>query len=272
MVFPLIAIMNKKSASCFGALFFACLLAPIKVAAQEAATPLEIGIGVSALRFDYREFGSNGKILDRELGGIPGMSARIAQRRADWEWETAGSYHAGRVNYTGQTNYGVPLNTVTNESIGDASFRLGHSLDSAPAIMPYAGIGYHYWARDILATASASGLYEVYQWPYLWVGGKLLAFERQGARLMLDFGLLRPLHVTLDVHAPSTQIRVFPESKTGFRMSMTSDFQLASNLRMTITPYAENWELGRSPAVNGTYEPDSSTRNAGLDLKLNWTL
>jgi hypothetical protein len=267
----LTACRKHKSASGFGALFSILLLAPLVAGAQETVSPLELGVGIAAVRFDYREFGNNDKILNRELGAIPGLSLRLGQRRSDWEWEAAGSFHYGRANYTGQDNYGVPLSTITNETLGDASLRLGHWFNASLPFMPYAGFGYHYWGRDIFSTATVSGLYEVYRWHYLWLGGKLLAYEQNGSRLLLDLSLIRPINTSLDVYVSSTQTRVCPVGKNGFRLSMVSDIPLTSSLRMEITPYAENWEFGRSPpTANGTYEPVSSTRNAGLDLKLNW--
>jgi hypothetical protein len=272
MVSSLTASLHNKSASGIGALFSILLLAPLAANAQGTVSPLEIGGGISALRFDYREF-DKGRIINRELGGIPGLSLRLGQRRNDWEWEAAGIYHYGRVNYTGEDNHGVPLSTTTNESIGDTALRFGYWLDNNDTFMPYAGLGYHYWGRDIHSIGTVSGLYEVYRWPYFWLGGKLLAYERNGSRVMLDFGLVRPLHTTLDVYVYSTHTRLAPVGKNGFRLSLISDIPLTTSLRMTLTPYAENWEFGRSPSTaNGIYEPISSTRNGGLDLKLNWKL
>jgi hypothetical protein len=247
------------------------LLAPLAAEAQETVSPLEVGVGVSALRFDYREFGDNGRILNRELGGVPGVSLRLEQQRDDWEWEAAGSFHYGSVHYSGEDNHGDPLSTTTNETLGDVSLRLGSWFNASLPFEPYAGFGYHYWGRDIYSTGTVSGLYEVYRWHYLWLGGKLLAYEQNGSSLMLDFGLVRPFHTTLDVFSLNT--RVYPVGKNGFRLSMISNIPFTSNVSMAITPYAENWEFGRSPPdANGNLEPDSSTRDVGLDLKLNWKL
>jgi hypothetical protein len=270
---------NKKSASGFGALFFAFLIIiPVEgIASSMAPASLKAEVGVSALRFDYAEFDDNGRVLDKEMGGIPGLSIKLSLRQAAWEWETAGSFHGGQVPYTGQTNSGVPYNTRTDESIGDVSIRLGRWFGDRVPVMPFVGIGYRRWDRNILPNSLGS-LFESYRWTYVWAGSKIMTYQKGASNFILDVGLLKPVKPELRVDFRNTynvEPVVYPEGKIGLRVLLTSNLALSKRAGLTIEPYYEFWELGRSPNVTDgavtVYEPASKTRNMGLNLRLGWT-
>ncbi len=283
MVCLLNAMMNNKSTGFLGALLFAFLVLLCGNAGAEESAPYKTEIGISALRFDYREFDDAGRILDKEVGGIPGLSAKIGQRLPAWEWEATGSYHYGRVDYNGHINSlgSPPYSTQTDEKIGDISLRIGHWFDGRYPAMPYAGIGYRRWDRDILP-GSVNGLFESYRWKYLWLGIKQSLLPRQEAsQFMLDIGLLKPLNPEMRIDFEGTypvSPVVYPESKIGVRMMLTSSTVISKNMRLSIEPYYEYWKLGRSPTVfylipNGLLqaaEPASRTSNFGLNLRLGW--
>lgn len=230
-------------------------------------------IGFSALRFQYDEFDDAGRVLDTELGMIPGVSFKLGQSLSAWEWELLGSYHRGQVDYTGQTNLGNPYNTRTGETISDVALRLGHWFDARYSWMPYAGFGYRRWDRNILP-GTVNGLFESYRWSYGWLGTKVTVLQQGQAQVVLDAGLLKPFAADMHVDfmgaynaAPVLQ----PESRLGLRMMLTSKLALAQNMHVTLEPYFEYWSLGRSPTVtqNGisVYEPTSKTNNAGFNLR-----
>jgi opacity protein-like surface antigen len=267
----------KKSASSLGALFFALsasLAAFSGNASGAESVVFKAEIGVSLLRFDYREYNDSGRILDSEVGGIPGISLKAGQRITDWEWETAGSYHRGQVSYTGQTNLGAPYNTQTDETIGDVSLRAGYWFRTKYPVMPYLGIGYRRWDRDILP-GSVNGLFESYRWKYLWLGLKQSLITQPGpSQFMLDVGLLKPINpeMRLDFKGvyPVSPV-VYPESKIGLRIAMPASFAFSRDSQITLEPYYEYWRLGRSPIVTSgvvsVYEPASNTKNVGLNLR-----
>lgn len=282
MVCPLKAIVNNKSASGTGALFlcaFPLLIASDAWGAEPAAVKAEIGI--SALRFDYRESDDAGRVLDKELGTIPGLSVKVGQRFPAWEWESAGSYHRGQVPYNGQTDLGSPYSTRTDEYIGDISLRLGRWFDGRYPTMPYAGIGYRRWDRDILP-GSLNGLFESYRWSYLWLGLKQsLAPQQSSSQLFLDAGLLKPINPEIHIDFKGTypvSPTVYPQSNLGLRLMLTSSIALSKDMRMTMEPYYEYWKLGRSPSVSTpvstgiltVHEPASRTSNFGLNLRFGW--
>jgi hypothetical protein len=269
-----------KSASCFGALFFVGLLVvPAEnMAASMEPVSLKTEIGFSAMRFKYEEFNDTGGILDKEQGGIPGLTLRLGLRHSDWEWETSGSYYQGQIPYAGQTNFGVPYNTRTDEKIGDISLRLGHWFGESHPSMPFIGIGYRRWDRSILP-GTLGGLFESYRWKYLWTGSKFLAYQDSASNFILDVGLLRPLHPEMRVDfrgSYNVEPVVNPAGKLGVRMLLTSNLALSKSTGLAIEPYYEYWELGRSPTVTAgavtVYEPASQTHNIGINLRLGWTL
>lgn len=261
---------TSKSASCFGALFFVLVFTQIGSAAevvQPAALTAEIG--VSALRFNYAEYKDDGTTWDKELGNIPGLSFKLGQRYSAWEWEGMASYHYGRVDYTGQTNLGVPYNTHTAEEIGDVALRLGRWFDASYAIMPYAGLGYRRWDRDI-RPASLAGLFESYRWTYAWLGAKIITFQQGASNLMLDIGWIKPLDPVMQVGTYHASLN--PESRDCLRLMLTSHLALSENTTLILEPYFECWQLGRSPSVTTggitLYEPASKTKNLGFNLRL----
>ncbi len=250
--------------------------------AAEASQPgaFTAEFGVSAQRFYYTEYSDAGTTLDRELGGIPGLSFRFGQRLTDWEWESSASYHYGRVAYTGQTQAGVPYNTQTDEGVGDVALRLGRWFGERYPIMPYAGLGYRRWDRNIQPGA-AGGLFESYRWGYAWLGAKVIAYQRDTSNLVVDIGWIKPIDPAIYVDfrgayniAPSLNLA----SQDGLRLMLTSHTALPGNITLILEPYFEYWQLGRSPNVTyrdsvtnrniTVYEPASKTKNLGVNLRL----
>ncbi|MBI3479444.1 MAG: hypothetical protein HY016_03670 [Nitrosomonadales bacterium] len=265
--------------SVWGALLFALLITPVYGGAPSLppdSTSAEIGISV--LRFNYAEYGDGGTLMDQELGTVPGLSFRFTHRRSGLETEGVASYHYGSVNYTGQSTLGAPAATTTNESIGDVALRLGYWLDTAYPVMPYAGIGYHGWDRNILPVGNVSGLLESYRWAYMWLGAKLLAYQQDTSSLAFDLGWIRPITPLMDVDYYNA--RVYPSGGNGLRLLMTSHWALDNNTALILEPYIEYWSLGRSPNVATSqgcspnpppciiHEPESDTRNFGLNMRL----
>ena len=265
----------QKSASVSGALFFALALVATECLAKDLQPDvLAAEAGVSALRFDYAECQDNGSLLDREFGGIPGFSLRLTQRVSEWEWEEDASYHFGRVPYTGQTNAGEPYDTKTDEDILDTAVRLGRWLGGWA--MPYAGLGYRRWDRDILP-GSINGLFESYRWKYFWLGSKFVAYQQEATDVILDIGWIRPIDPVLYVDFRGTynvEPKLMPESLDGLRLMLTARLAIFEKGALMLEPYFEYWRLGRSPVVISggisVYEPESKTKNIGLNLRFGW--
>ncbi len=265
--------MSKKGANFLGALFFIVLMLYGRAAvAEEPVMAMEVGISV--LRFNYSEFSDVGNNLDTELGGIPGGVIKATFNQNNWGVEGVASYHQGQVNYTGQTNFGVPYNTNTDEKIGDMALRLGRWFETRLPVMPFVGLGYRRWDRDILP-ATLGGLFESYQWEYGWIGSKVVLANNTTSQHVLDIGLLKPIQPEMDIDfkgAFNASPRVYPESQLGLRVLLTSNMRLTREVYVVAEPYYEYWQLGRSPMVtqNGiaVYEPKSKTKNVGLNVRV----
>ena len=240
---------------------------------------LDVGtveFGFSVLDFDYAEFKDDGiSTFSKELGKIPGLSFRLAQRHAAWEWEGAASYHYGRVDYIGHTQAGAPHYTRTDEEISDFALRLGRWSDGPLGnypVMPYVGWGYRIWNRDILPTARVSGLFESYRWNYAWLGAKIVAYQQGASNLMLDVGWIKPIGPIMDIKGAYNNPRLHLKSRDGVRLMLTSSVALPKNTMLILEPYYEYWQLGRSPEVIAAgftiYEPASKTRNLGVNIRL----
>lgn len=230
------------------------------------------------LRFNYAEYNPAGNVLDKEQGVMPGLSFRFAQRRyawgGAWEWEGLAGYHHGRVDYTGQTQSGVPYNTNTDEEISDFALRMGRWFEGSYPVMPYAGLGYRRWDRDILP-AGLGGLFESYRWKYAWLGAKILAYQQETSNLTLDIGWIKPIDPEMLVDfrgAYNATPRLKLGSRAGLRLMLTSHLTIRENTTLIMEPYYEYWQLGRSPLITtggiSVLEPASKTRNFGFNLRI----
>jgi hypothetical protein len=105
--------------------------------------------------------------------------------------------------------------------------------------------------------------------------------QQSSSQLFLDVGLLKPINPEMHIDFKGTYSVapvVYPESKLGLRVMLTSSMALARNTRITMEPYYEYWKLGRSPSVStpvsagilSVYEPASRTSNFGLNLRFGW--
>ncbi|MCR4302772.1 MAG: hypothetical protein NUV63_00905 [Gallionella sp.] len=275
----MISCIARKSAGGLGALFFVFLLSSTGNAADDLqSADVAAEFGFSMTRFRYAEFNDTGSVLDTEQGVIPGLSFRLAQRPLawgrSWEWEGLAGYHYGRVDYTGQTQSGVPYNTRTGEEISDYALRIGSWFEGSYPVMPYAGLGYRRWDRDILP-ASLGGLFESYRWKYAWLGTKIVAYQRDASNLTLDIGWIKPVDPVLHVDfrgAYNVSPRLNPGSRDGLRLMLTSRSALPENATLILEPYFEYWKLGRSPSLTTggitVHEPASRTNNFGFNLRL----
>lgn len=256
-----------------GALFFVLLQVFVNSAKAEDHQ-LMAAVGISAVRFHYQEFSEVGRILDTEQGGILGGVLVLRGQMNNWTLEGSGSFHTGTVPYVGQTNLGTPYNTRTYETLMDMALRVGYWIDTRYPVMPFVGMGYRRWDRDILP-GTLGGLFESYRWPYYWTGIKVALGESTPVRHQFDLGLIKPIHPEMTINfkgAFNASPRVFPASKVGWRLSFTSTLELSNTSQLTLMPFYEYWALERSPLVsqNGVdvYEPASKTNNVGVNVRI----
>lgn len=253
-----------KSARCLGALLFGGLLVFSEGAIANAQN-LKAGIGLSVVRFHYQEFNDAGSLLDTEQGGIPGLTLKLEWKNTTWVIESVASFHEGKVTYTGQTSFGAPYNTLTNEKVTDVALRVGKWFDARYPVMPYLGVGYHHWDRNILP-GTIAGLFETYHWPYIWCGSQVRVAKEKSSQHLLEVGLLLPIKPQMQ--AVNYSPILYPESSLGLRGGVKSNFTLTQKTQITIEPFYEYWNLGRSPVSNSWYEPASKTHNVGINVQI----
>lgn len=244
-------------------------------------------VDFSLMNFDYREY-EDGRLLDRESGGIPGVVFHLTGAIGRWDLGGRFSWHAGEVVYDGQTTTGIPIRTHTQENILDTSVRIERRFDSvaSPGLALYGGFGYRYWGREIRPTYTSSGqavdgLFEMYRWKYFFFGGKAAVYRTGRSRWSLDARLLRPYRPTLEVDqmGPYDTVMLALGARTGWRVAVPWEYRLNAHTHWVFEPYAEAWDVGRSPdeplTQNGVqvddktiHEPRSTTRNLGIAVGL----
>ena len=246
--------------------------------------------------FDYREYDDTGRLLDRESGGIPGIVFDLTGSMGRWALGGRFSWHTGDVLYDGQTTTGLPIRTRTEENIVDSSVRIERRLGSAASsgLTLYGGVGYRYWGREIRPTYTSGGqavdgLFEMYRWKYFFLGGKTAVYRSGRSHLGLDARVMRPYRPTIEVDQGGRYDAVTLDlgERTGWRLGLPLEYRVDERTGMVVEPYAEAWNLGRSPVATLTqqgvparclvnniimdcaiYEPRSTTRTLGLTVGL----
>lgn len=245
------------------------------LSATAAANSIAAEIGVSTSKFRYAELGADGAVLDTEQGSLNGLNFRLTKNTGSFEVEASGRYQRGQVDYAGKTNLGAPHFTRTHEAIDDLSLRAGWWLGSTQALMPYVGLGLRDWERDIAPTTNVGGLNENYRWKYAWVGAKVMAYQRETSHVIVDIGAIKPMRPVIDTDFKGSfnaAPRVYPVSRSGLRVLLTSRWALTNQVSLIAEPFLEYWYLHRSPSVTTgnltIHEPASETKNYGLSLRL----
>jgi len=251
-----------------------------------ATQTFNLGVGFDAMYFDYREFNGDDVLLDKETGPMPGLHLSGTLQWENWYSELVYEYHLGRVEYEGQTQNGDPLTTDTEEDIVDLSVIVGRhfGVPSRYRSAVYAGLGYHYWERNILPTSTVAGLLETYEWSYALLGVKLSFLRSTTNGLLLDLRVRRMLDATMEVdflgfmNWDTTTLNLGED--WSYRLGLPYILSLGHNASLTIEPYISTWFIERSDTREITsgglpltpvrlviHEPRSETTNVGISLR-----
>lgn len=268
---------------CFGAcLLVLALLVPTMGWGSDGEYPSFTGeAAVSLMHFDYREYRDNGSLLDRENGYLPGVSFSLARAVGGWEAMGRVSHHGDTIDYSGETEAGVPVQTSTSEKLTDISLQLGKDEafgEGTPAKL-YGGIGHRQWRRDIHSTATVRGLLENYRWSYVFLGALASLAQKDSFILALDMRLTRTVNPTIHVDFGGVydSAMLSLKEKSGFRISLPATLPQANGLQLRIEPFWEEWHFGRSNtesitrngvSVGTVFEPRSESRAYGVNIGL----
>ena len=237
-------------------------------------TQHHMNLVLSGSYFDYREYSSTQRELNRESGFIPGLGLEWQNNNRFLTIKASGLFQENQVKYDGAIQSGQSYQTNTDETLRHFSFSISPAV-IAP-VVPRAGFGHWYWERHILpgsiiatnGTQPVIGLLEEYQWPYFEVGvdlflDKIFTSSHFHYKQLLTLSWTKPLNAKMEVFLPNHQITVEPTSKTGYYLSYgIQKGALAFSL------YHRRWNLGQSPIVSNIFEPASETKITGLNLKL----
>jgi hypothetical protein len=251
--------------------------------AQEPPLRWEAQVKMALMYFRYEEF-EDGRVLDREIGYLPGVSAGFGRVSGPWGAFGELAVNVGTADYTGETtgaHPGIPVTTKTSERIFNAHARLERwsSRDAQWRAAGYAGLGYRGWNRDVSGTRIgnifAMGVAEYYETAYWMIGAKA-ASGPEASQWTLDLRLQRTLRPQIRIEStPSSDAltlrlgeRTTPAASLGWQSRNESGSVL------TLELFFEQWEFGRSPPALETlsgvptgfvvHEPESRTRSYGL--------
>jgi len=252
------------------------------------ASDFSFEIGADVKQFNYQEFDDDNVILDEEHGTLPGVALGLEWQWPSWFLSVDSSMLSGTVDYSGFTQSsnpsldGIPVNTTTDTFIIDSLLTSGYRFgsDKRNYSSLYAGLGYHFWYRGIRDGSDVqgnpvSGLDEYYSWIYAALGGKwaMLNTQRVGGSVNLQarHNLAGQMSLTLPGR---DQMDFTLGNDWSMRLSVPFQYYISKQSSLTLQPYYETWNLGKSdiveetingaPTGNAYLEPRSETRNFGI--------
>jgi len=238
-----------------------------------------ISIAPSFLQFDYTEYSTSNRALDREVGWIPGIQfVGSTNITAYLRIEFNISAYQGVVDYTGRTNQGIAHQTRTDETLSHQGVRLISSL--TPRADLFLCAQSREWQRDIRDNKGVFGPFEKYTWHELSAGTEAVLSKNTEQQWRVEIGVLKIINPELfvdlsRVNAGTAHLSLGEEF--GGRVKLTWIYILSNPWTMNVNMYVERWNFGSSDLQrtnNGATlvsEPRSETRNAGGQLALLYT-
>lgn len=248
---------------------------------------IDLTVAGDLLAFQYREFDTSDRELNREDGTLPGLRLTLRGSGQRYFARADISIHDGSVDYDGETQRGRSFETDTDTRLVSASAELGGWVGARPGRW---GAFLHFarrqWDRDIQGRGDVQGLFEEYRWTEAGAGVRriwpmatdsvwrheftAMAFAvTDGA---IDVALSRLVGSDLD------DVTLSLGNEYGARLRYTAIRPLAAGRSFWIEPYYEYWEFGRSNtrpvtsngAVTGgaVTEPRSESQRFGVAIGL----
>ncbi len=253
---------------------FVILLSSVNVNADEISVLAQLGLHT----FQYREFDTDGSILDREDGNLRGFRFGLEvtgeQNRLLLDIES----HGGEVDYEGHlqdliTSELTPFNTTTEERINLYRLTLARHIGRNSALR--LGLGKRVWERQIAGSVEAevASVNETYQWSYVSPGFSYAWQSPTQLRIEFRADVMR---------AVSDSLYVDVEGWPNFTLDLGRiwGWRLETGLRTRPSPsglafqldvYREYWDIARGPikevsGLGAFLEPASLTAINGLRL------
>jgi len=241
---------------------------------------LSTTLGASLMNLDFKEFDQQDDRLVRESGWLPGVEAGLAARKHRAQARFRVSHYRGDVDYDGQTQSGVQIDSTTDEKIWDFSASAAYRLSSPipPELYLYAGAGYRHWNRDIQSVRFVSGLDETYSW-WSYHAGLEIHWQKGANHWSLDGRLSRTLNpeVKIDFLDAFDSATLDLGERWGWRTELQWTRMFSQQLSGGLRLFYQSLDLGKSDVetltrngfpVGTVFQPRSESRNYGVTLEL----
>ena len=247
--------------------------------AADGLDGIDLYIGGSTLRFDFRELAASGAPLVRELGVLPGIVGGVGQSLARWWWSAELSYYSGTVAYDGQTQTSAPFDTTSDAALSKVRIRTLRLLDAEGRFAAGVGLGYRRWQRHIRGRGAVGGLDERFVAGDVSAQARMSLLRGDAATVDVDVQAAWPLRpqVRIDFGGLYDTQTLALGPRLAWRVAMPASWATGPRSRIVIEPGIDVWGFGRSETEvlyrNGVpagvvYQPQG--RGYDLGLKLVW--
>lgn len=247
--------------------------------AAEAEASLDLYLGASLMRFEFREYAGSGERLVRELGVLPGVVGGVGHTIGRWRWSAEVAYYTGAVDYDGQTQSGATFTTATDASVARVRARALRWFDPEGRFAIGFGAGYRQWQRHISGLGNVRGLDERFAAGDVSVDGRLSLLRSEGVTVDVDLQFAWPIRPQVKIGFgglyDTRTLMLGPRLAT--RVSVPVSWAVAPGARVVVEPGFEAWGFGRSATemlyrdgvpAGVVYQPQG--QGYGLDLKVVW--
>lgn len=257
-------------------------------AAQSAepnpGTPVSLNLGVEYFRWSEQYAGRR---LLRETGPLLAVGVSVdhlmeTNRDTSYAAEVRG--YTGTVDYDGQTQGGVPVQTDVDYTGISGEIVWANRLPRSASASALLGLGFDTWKRDIKNGVAADGSTALgYQEDYLILYGKLgpgFRFGSGATRSYLQFGLKYPLYTKEKVHLAAVGFDSDVDLKPGKQMSGFAKWRMkwgseTNKARLGASFYYESFRFNASGTnvvtIGGTpllvFQPESRMDVLGARLE-----
>lgn len=243
---------------------------------QAKEPPYHLQAGLSLSRFHYKEFDTDGGLLDREDGLLLGTNVSVELVSHPYTLALGLQGKRGEIDYRGHTQIDAPLVTTTEENIARYYISVSREfvIDAHPVALT-AELGKRRWERDIRRTAVTNSLYEVYRWPYFLIGGAVTLWHNE----KLDFGIKalvgQSFNSTLKVFISGYDTTTLNLSNGDtLLIGIPINYRWHAQKTLVIEPHVQYWYFEESPVAplhrNGIatgsliHEPENETLVLGI--------
>ena len=238
----------------------------------------QLSLSPSLFRFDYSEFSTRDRLLNREMGWLPGIDLRLNHTiNTDWSFDVYGAYFLGTVNYAGETQSGRPASTKTKTDLLRIGGQVNRKLYEKTQL--FLGARLHRWDRNIQNSSDVTGLDETYKWREYSIGLNSYIYKNTNDTLSVEVAYLLIRNATMHVDLSRIDYgsaTLDLSDGTGGRLKISWDRQHVKNTRYGVSFVVEGWEYGRSNTkqtqggsiVALVTEPRSETLNVQLQFNI----